>query len=65
MADYQPKFKQLRLGENPEEMTKVQLLSQGLWKVQTEKRIKIWPEEREYSLTMESWHILDRDLSLY
>lgn len=65
MADYQPKLRQLRLGENPEEMTKVQRLSKGLWKVQMEKRIKIWPEEGEYSLTMESWRILDHDLNLY
>lgn len=65
MADYQPKFKQLRLGENPEEMTKVQLLNKVLWKVQMEKRIKIWPEEGEYSLAMESWHIQDHDLNLY
>ena len=36
-------------------MTKAQLLSKVLWKVQMEKRIKIWPEEGEHSLTVESW----------
>lgn len=53
------------LGENPEEMTKVQLLSKALWKVQVEKRIKIWPEEGKYFLTMESWHILYHVLNGY
>lgn len=32
------------LGENSEEMTKVQLLSKAPWGVKMEKRIKNWPE---------------------
>lgn len=49
---------------NTEEMTEVHLLSKALWKVQMEKRIKIWPDE-EYFLSMESWHMPYRDLNLY
>lgn len=55
MPGYRPKSEQVMLGANPEEMTKAQLLSKVLWKVQMEKRIKIWPEEGEHSLTVESW----------
>lgn len=43
MTNHQPKFKQLMFRENPEEMTKVHLLSKALWKVKMGKK-RIWPE---------------------
>lgn len=64
MTNHQPKFKQRMFRENPEEMTKVHLLSKALCKVKMGKK-EFGQKEGEYFLTMESWHILYHDLNLY